>query len=198
VTTPGPYDVDSASRDIHAIVIGLAESLDEDQLRWRPDDFATSIGFHLWHLGRESDYLRSALVARFEELGLEVGPDWGPTTELWTRKDLAARWGFPAEVATAVGTGLTDEIASTLPIPAKADVLAYLRGSYAELEAFVERLDRRFPAGTDIPDPDLARRLGTVRINVLNFLTHDCRHLGMMEVLKGLQTGFGSATETRS
>jgi hypothetical protein len=39
--------------------------------------------------------------------------------------------------------------------------------------------------------------VGRIRLNVLNFLTHDCRHLGMMEVLKGLQTGFGSATETR-
>jgi hypothetical protein len=36
-----------------------------------------------------------------------------------------------------------------------------------------------------------------IRRNLLVFLTHDCRHLGMMECLKGLQTGFGSATETR-
>ena len=49
-------------------------------------------------------------------------------------------------------------------------------------------------------------------LNLLVFLTHDCRHLGMMECLKGLQTphasihlfakragqtGFGSATEKR-
>lgn len=196
MTSPGRYDVDFASRDTHAVVLRLGESLDEDQLRWRPDDFATSIGFHLWHLGRESDYLRSALVARFEELGLDVGPGWGPTSELWAREDLAARWGFPADVATAVGTGLTDEVASTLPIPGKAELLGYLRGAYVELEAFVERLDTRFPPEGGL-DPDLARRIGNVRLNVLNFLTHDCRHLGMMEVLKGLQTGFGSATETR-
>jgi hypothetical protein len=94
VTSPGRYDVDFASRDIHAVVLRLGESLDEDQLRWRPDDFATSIGFHLWHLGRESDFLRSALVARFEELGLDVGPGWGPITELWAREDLAVRWGL--------------------------------------------------------------------------------------------------------
>jgi hypothetical protein len=36
-----------------------------------------------------------------------------------------------------------------------------------------------------------------IRLNLLVFLTHDCRHLGMMECLKGLQTGFGSATEKR-
>lgn len=197
MTTPGRYDVDYASRDIHEVVLRLAESLDDDQLRWRPHDFATSIGFHLWHLGRESDYLRSALVARFAELGLDVGPGWGPTTELWAREDLAARWGFPPEVATAVGTGLTDEVASTLPIPGKAEVLAYLRGAYGELEAFVERLDTRFPPEAEL-EPDLARRIGNVRLNVLNFLTHDCRHLGMVEVLKGLQTGFGSATESRA
>lgn len=194
MTTAGLYDVDFASRDIHRVVLGLAESLDEDQLRWRPDDFATSIGFHLWHLARESDYLRSVIVERYTFLG----PGFGPPTEIWTREGLAARWGFPEGLATAVGTGLTDEVAAALPIPGKAEVLDYLRRSYADLEAFVEGVDQRFPPGTEATlDEEAARRLGNLRLNVLNFLTHDCRHLGMMEVLKGLQTGFGSATETR-
>ncbi len=148
-------DLDLTSREIHRVVLELAESLDEDQLRWRPDGYATSVGFHLWHLARESH-----------------------------------------SSATTVGTGLTDEVAATLPIPAKAEVLAYLRRSYADLEAFVTLVDERFPTADGL-DPAFATRVGRIRLNVLNFLTHDCRHLGMMEVLKGLQTGFGSATETR-
>jgi hypothetical protein len=58
----------------------------------------------------------------------------------------------------------------------------------------------------------LAKNIQNARLNLLVFLTHDCRHLGMMECLKGLQTphasippfakragqaGFGSATEKR-
>jgi hypothetical protein len=185
-------DLDLTSREIHRVVLELAESLDEDQLRWRPAGFATSIGFHLWHLARESDYLRSAIVERVEQLG----PDFGPPSEIWTREGLAERWAFPPEAATTVGTGLSDEVAATLPIPAKAEVLDYLRRSYADLERFVALVDQRFTT-TDGLDPAFATRVGRIRLNVLSFLTHDCRHLGMMEVLKGLQTGFGSATETR-
>jgi oligopeptide/dipeptide ABC transporter ATP-binding protein len=44
---------------------------------------------------------------------------------------------------------------------------------------------------------ELRKSIEMTRLNLLVFLTHDCRHLGMMECLKGLQTGFGSATEKR-
>ena len=128
--------------------------------------------------------------------GLQLGPDFGPPTEIWVRENLLERWNFPPEIGTAVGTGLTDEVAAALPIPARAEVLGYLRRSYGDLESFVALLDERYP-GPDSVEPALAERIGRIRLNILNFLTHDGRHLGMMEVLKGLQTGFGSATETR-
>ncbi|HET7473564.1 MAG TPA: DinB family protein [Candidatus Limnocylindrales bacterium] len=191
--TTTPSDLDVSSREIHRVVLELAESLDDEQLRWRPEGYATSIGFHLWHLGREADFLRSALVERVEQLG----PDFGPPTELWAREGLAERWGFPPEAATTVGTGLTDDVAASLPIPPKPELLGYIRRSYADLEAFVTLVDERYPSAEEL-DPAFATRVSRIRLNVLNFLTHDCRHLGMMEVLKGLQTGFGSATETRA
>ena len=190
--TTTPSDLDVSSREIHRVVLELAESLDDEQLRWRPEGYATSIGFHLWHLGREADFLRSALVERVEQFG----PDFGPPTELWAREGLAERWGFPPEAATTVGTGLTDDVAASLPIPPKPELLGYIRRSYADLEAFVTLVDERYPSAEEL-DPAFATRVSRIRLNVLNFLTHDCRHLGMMEVLKGLQTGFGSATETR-
>jgi hypothetical protein len=46
-------------------------------------------------------------------------------------------------------------------------------------------------------DEELKKKIENIRLNLLVFLSHDCRHLGMMECLKGLQTGFGSATEKR-
>jgi hypothetical protein len=191
-TYPASYDVDATSREIHRVVIELVESLDEEQFHWRPEGYATSIAFHAWHLARESDFLRAAIVERVEQLG----PDFGPPTEIWVREGLLERWGFPPEIGTAVGTGLTDEVAASLPIPARDEVLGYLRHAYGDLEAFVALLDERYPNG-DSADPAFSERIGRTRLNILNFMTHDCRHLGMMEVLKGLQTGFGSATETR-
>jgi hypothetical protein len=191
-TNPATYDVDATSRETHRVVIALVESLDEKQFHWHPEGYATSIAFHAWHLARESDFLRAAIVQRVEQLG----PDFGPPTEIWVREGLLERWGFPPEIGTAVGTGLTDEVAASLPIPARDEVLGYLRHAYGDLEAFVALLDERYPNG-DAEDPTFSERIGRTRLNILNFLTHDCRHLGMMEVLKGLQTGFGSATETR-
>jgi hypothetical protein len=95
-----------------------------------------------------------------------------------------------------VGTGLSDEVASTLPIPRKEELMDYLCRSYDVLERFVALLDERYPT-FDYVDEDFKKKLQNIRLYLLDFLSHDCRHLGMMECLKGLQTGFGSATEKR-
>jgi len=63
-------------------------------------------------------------------------------------------------------------------------------------ESDIELLDTRYSTFENL-DEELSKKIQNVRVNLLVFLTHDCRHLGMMECLKGLQTGFGSATEKR-
>ena len=83
-----------------------------------------------------------------------------------------------------------------LPIPNKEELLGYLHASYKAVEAFVELLDTKY-ANFHGTSEDLRKQVEMIRLNLLVFLTHDCRHLGMMECLKGLQTGFGSATEKR-
>ena len=75
-------------------------------------------------------------------------------------------------------------------------MLAYLRNSYTALEQLIELLDTRYATFENLTEATLKKIQGA-RANLLVFLTHDCRHLGMMECLKGLQTGFGSATEKR-
>lgn len=189
---PAPYDVLHFCRETHRTVLGLAESLDDEQLRWRPAGYSTSIGFHLWHLARESDYLIAAILQRAPQLG----PDFGDAQEIWMRKGLAAQWGFPPELHATVGTGMSDEAASQLPLPGRAEVLAYLQAAYARVEQFVALLDERYPR-IESADEVLSKKIANIRLNLLVFLAHDCRHLGMMECLKGLQTGFGSATEQR-
>ena len=116
--------------------------------------------------------------------------------EIWQKESLARKWGFPEGLHKTVGTGLSDETAATLPIPKKDELLYYLRSAYATIESFIEALDAKFPDFEDV-DEDFRKQIEMIRRNLLVFLTHDCRHLGMMECLKGLQTGFGSATETR-
>lgn len=186
------YDVLYSFKDIHKVVLAFAEELDEEQLRWRPRGYSTSIGFHLWHLARESDFLKAIILERTPQLGHE----FGDPAEIWVVENLAHRWGFPIELNATVGTGLSDEVSATLPIPPKDELVDYLKRSYDSLEVFINRLDERYPDFEGLND-EFKRKLQGIRLNLLIFLSHDCRHLGMMECLKGLQTGFGSATETR-
>jgi hypothetical protein len=192
VAAPAMYDVLASFREIHKVVLGLAGSLDDEQLRWKPDGYSTSIGFHLWHLARESDYLMAAILQHVPQLV----PEFGDGLEIWQKESLARKWGFPEGLHETVGTGLSDETAATLPIPKKDELLYYLGSSYATIETFIEALDAKFPDFDNV-DEEFRKQIEMIRRNLLVFLTHDCRHLGMMECLKGLQTGFGSATETR-
>lgn len=189
---PALYDVLASFRDIHKVVLTLAESLDDAQLQWKPEGYSTSIGFHLWHLARESDYLKAAILQHVPQLV----PEFGDGLEIWQKESLARKWGFPEGLHETVGTGLSDETAAGLPIPNKNELLIYLRSSYEIIETFIEALDAKYP-DFDRIDENFRKEIEMIRRNLLVFLTHDCRHLGMMECLKGLQTGFGSATETR-
>lgn len=201
------YDVLLSFKDIHKVVLNLADGLNDEQLNWKPEGYSTSIGFHLWHLGRESDYLKAALLQHYPL----IGSDFGDAQEMWVKEELAKKWGFPAGTHETVGTGLSDEVAANLPIPNKNELLDYLRASYSAIEQFVELLDSRYPNFEKV-DETMQKQIERIRLNLLVYLTHDCRHLGMMECLKGLQTphasihpfakragqtGFGSATEQR-
>jgi len=192
MSTYALYDVFHAFQDIHKVVLDFADGLNDEQLDWKPKDYSTSIGFHLWHLARESDFLKAAILSHFPNLGLDIANEG----EIWVRENLAAKWGFPLEARETVGTGLSDEVAANLPIPAKDELMGYLHTSYAAIEQFIEELDTRYSEFDNV-DAELQKQIEQTRLNLLVFLTHDCRHLGMMECLKGLQTGFGSATEQR-
>jgi len=192
MNAPALYDVLHSFKDVHKVVLNLADGLDDDQLNWKPAGYSTSIGFHLWHLARESDYLKTAILEHYPQIGL----DFADAKEIWAKENLARKWGFPAEASETVGTGLSDEVAASLPISKKEELLEYLKSSYLAIEEFIELLDTRYPNFEDA-DEELKKKIEGIRFNLLVFLTHDCRHLGMMECLKGLQTGFGSATEKR-
>ena len=190
--TPAFYDVLYSFKDIHKVVLELAESLDDVQLNWKPEGYSTSIGFHLWHLARESDYLKAAVLHHTPQFV----PEFGDGKEIWEKESLAQKWDFPEGLHETVGTGLSDEVAASLPIPKKDELLSYLRYSYEAIEQFIEQMDSNYTTFNDV-DEELRKKIEMIRLNLLVFLTHDCRHLGMMECLKGLQTGFGSATEKR-
>ena len=191
-TTYALYDVLQSFQEIHRVVINLAGELNDEQMRWKPRGYPTSIGFHLWHLARESDNLKAEILKHYPQ----IGPEFGDGMEIWQRDALAQRWNFPRGLHETLGSGLSDEAAAALPIPNKQELLDYLHASYRALETFVELLDSKYSSFDNL-DENMKKVIEVIRLNLLEYLAHDCRHLGMMECLKGLQTGFGSATEKR-
>ena len=205
--TPALYDTLHSFKEIHKVVLNLADDLNDKQLSWKPEGYSTSIGFHLWHLARESDYLKAAILHH----NPQFVPEFGDGKEIWEKESLARKWRFPEGLHETVGTGLSDEAAANLPIPNKDELLGYLGSSCEAIEQFIESLDTKYP-GFENMDEELRKKIEMIRLNLLVFLSQDCRHLGMMECLKGLQTphasfppfakragqtGFGSATEKR-
>jgi DinB superfamily len=158
--TPALYDTLHSFRDIHKVVLNLADDLNDEQLNWKPEGYSTSIGFHLWHLARESDYLKAAVLKYYS-----LGEEFGDGKEIWERESLALKWGFPEGLHETVGTGLSDEAAASLPIPTKDELLGYLRSSYETLECFIELLDTRYPDFENV-DEELKKKIEMIRLNL--------------------------------
>lgn len=183
-----PYDTLRAYKVNHKLILGLVENLTDEQLLWKPAGYNNSIAFNLWHIARWSDNLIAELLKEFPHLDL----DSGEPTEIWEQDSLAEKWGLPP-VLYPGGTGLSDEAVDGLNFPPKDEMLAYLRKTFTRTEEFIEKFDARYPASGPVPDESLHKTLTDIRWHLYYYLMHHCRHLGMMEALKGLLTGRGSA-----
>src|SRR5688500_7928090 len=183
-----PYNTLRAYKVNHKLILGLAESLTDDQIFWKPVGYNNSIGFNLWHIARWSDNLIAEILKELPELDI----DMGEATEIWEQESLAQKWELPP-VLYPGGTGLSDEAVDGLSFPAKEEMITYLRKSFTRTEEFIRKFDARYSAPESIADETLHKTISDIRWNLYYYLMHHCRHLGMMEVLKGLLTGRGSA-----
>src|SRR5262245_28194841 len=178
----------------HTRILALADKLSDDQLRQLPAGGGQTIAFHLWHVARWADHFQASIPGMTPELGRRLGPG----LEIWAAEALANRWGFePAQLGFgATGMGMSDDLATQLPFPANEALLAYLRQVFAAADQAVQAIDEEQFAATEQPQPLTEGIWGesTVGDAVITHLTHENRHLGMMECLVGLQTGSGTAT----
>ena len=71
--TPALYNTLHSFKDIHSVVLHLADDLNDEQLNWKPAGYSTSIAFHLWHLARESDMLQAAILYHNPQFVPEFG-----------------------------------------------------------------------------------------------------------------------------
>jgi len=119
MSTPALYDTLYSFKDIHKVVLNLVDDLSDEQLNWKPEGYSPSIAFHLWHLARESDMLKAAILYH----NPQFVPEFGDVKEIWAKEGLAQKWGFAEKLNLSVGTGLRDEETAALPIPRKDELL---------------------------------------------------------------------------
>ncbi len=171
-------------RSGHAAALALVDELSEEQFRWRPASGPQSIGWNLWHIAKWDDFMAEALVARSASLShLE------PAHQIWHSRGVAGQWGWQTGRLGMLdgGTGLADDDAAALTLPAKQDVVAYAAEAFRHLEEVLSELDDSLLPQV-IPGPILYptdTQQDTYGNNLVIFLNHGYEHLGTMEAIKG-------------
>ena len=161
-------------RQTHERVLKLVDELTDEQLRWRPSAKAHSIGWTLWHIARADDNVLFDLSG----------------ASLWRSGAYAARWKHPERGS---GTGWEDEEAASLPLPAKDELLTFAREVFAAVDLARVGLDEARFADEIAESRFLSER--TTKGGVVGAeLTHDNRHLGELEYIKGLLGLRGTVT----
>jgi hypothetical protein len=171
-------------RRTHDALIDVAAKTDEAAFH-KASGTANSIGFNLWHVARWDDSLFPQMAKDVPELTRTLGP----LAELWVREDLAKKWLLPSDLGGgAAGTGLPQDTAHGLDLPARAELVGYATRVFDEFADRIKLLDSAALALTIPPKNER-----TVGHWLLYYWEHAARHLGMMEALRGVLGESGSA-----
>lgn len=174
-------EISEQYRNAHENLLTLVESLTDEQIGWTPNETTPSIGFHVWHLARWADYLQEILNGR--------------GSQLWEKEELATHWNIETKSLgyAQTGMGMDDRTAVTLQIPRKELLLDYARRTFAVAERAVEGItDSEFYKIHEVFHGENWRE-GHIGPIIATWMTHDNRHLGMIECLVGVQGVHGSA-----
>jgi hypothetical protein len=167
----------------HERLLKAAEELSPEQFVWSAGPSLHSVAWQLWHAARWDDVIASYF---HRALARE------PRAQVWERESLADRWSLPngSMGRRDTGTQMSDEEAEQMRLPDQKDVVAYARLAFAYTEEAIELIpdDLFLAVAKDDPDGD------TSLDNVLIYLEHLSRHLGMIESIRGLEGLRGSAT----
>ena len=164
----------------HELAIGVVSELSDDQLKWRPNLTAPSIGFHIWHMARWADDLVETIK--------------GPGSEIWQREGLAESWGLtPGDLGQAeTGAGMGDDMSSNLGLPPRDVILDYVRRAFSAADEAVASLsESSFQRPSYSRGHEEEQPIGYI---VVRAIAHNNRHLGMMEAIRGLLGMPGTAT----
>ncbi len=178
----------------HDRLLKYLRKLSDEHLHRRPSPTTHAIAWHAWHLARWADFTQACIPGMTPELSQRLPSG----AEIWHVEQWAQRWGFDNMQLGVKATGMEmpDEVAYRLTFPIKAELLGYVERTFAAVDHAVTAIDDdQFLASEQLqPMTEGIWGKGTVGDALLSHLTHDNRHLGMMECLLGLQVQSGTAT----
>jgi hypothetical protein len=167
----------------HQRLLNASEELTPEQFAWTAGPTLHSIAWQLWHAARWDD-----IIASYFHRALAKEP----RAQVWERESLAVRWSLVPESMGRrdTGTEMSDEAAEKMRFPVQPDVVGYAKLAFAYAEEAIALIpDELFLAvAKDDPDGD------TTLDNVLIYLEHLSRHLGMIDAIRGLQKSAGSSS----
>ena len=121
-------------------------------------------------------------------------PDPDTKTQIWQSEDLANKWSLAEALmgTNGLGTGVEDDVAATLRPPAKGGLVGYAKQAFGALDAIVDKMDDALWCkehnSTFLDGP------ATIGRSMIAAISHDSRHLGEMEYIKGLMGLRGTVT----
>ncbi len=167
----------------HERLLKVAEDMSPEQFAWSGGPSLHSVAWQLWHAARWDDVLASYFHRALAQ---------EPRKQVWERESLADRWSLASGSMGVrdTGTQMSDETAEEIRFPGQKEVVDYARLAFAYANEAIELIpdDLLLAVSKDDPDGD------TTLDNVLIYLEHLSRHLGMIESIRGLQGLVGSST----
>jgi len=160
----------------HQRLLNAAEELTPEQFAWSAGPSLHSVAWQLWHAARWDD-----IIASYFHRALAKDP----RTQVWERESLAVRWALVPESMGRrdTGTEMSDEAAEAMRFPVQTDVIGYAKLAFAYAEEAITLIPDELFLAVAKGDPD-----GDTTIdNVLIYLEHLSRHLGMIDSIRGLQ-----------
>jgi len=160
---------------IRGVVRRTADGLTVEQLAFRPDEEANSIGWLLWHLTRIADDHISDLAG---------------TEQAWTGGGWAARFGLPFPPGDT-GYGHGPEQVAAVQVPAGL-LISYHEAVYRNAVQYVDRLtvadlERVVDEAWDPPV--------TLGVRLVSVISDDLQHAGQAAYLRGLVSKDSDATD---
>ena len=176
-------EISKQYRRTHEELLKLVNGLTDEQIVWTPNATTPSIGFHVWHVARWTDYLQEMINGR--------------GSQLWEKEGLATRWALETNSLglAETGTFMDEKVAMTLPIPGKSLLLDYARRTFAIAQQTVGTIgdDQYYQIYEDLHGENWHE--GHIGPIITAWMRHDSEHLGMIECLVGVQGMRGTAND---